>query len=388
MVRSIVHWSVAGLVAAALVPAAAFAQSGTIAVGGVYEGRVEESGAPDKVSLRAAPGQTVQLDAIPAPTAPDGLDLVMRIYDAGGKMVGEDDDSGGGLNPRVTLVNAAGGTYRVEVDVLGQGGAFTLLARESVYVPEPTTPLAFSGGVGRHDVSFPADDDTLFTFTGRRGEVWSVTLTATDPGEDDAADPVLELFPGEGTDKTALATDDDSGGALNARIVAELPADGTYTVRVSSLSNTGDARLEAARLTLRPAPVGNLAYGTAATVTLNADSPFTLGETARKLVPYALYRLPATPAPRALAGRNETIVIRATSETLDPYLEVGLETPLGFAAVMSNDDAEGLNARLVIDPAKFTQGDAADWWSKLRIRVSAPAGSTGEITLTAEPTTE
>lgn len=386
MVRSIVHWSAAGLAGALVFAAPVFAQSQAIEAGGVVEAEVAESGTPASFSLRAAPGQTVQLDAIPAPTSPEGLDLLMRVYDPAGEPVGEDDDGGGGLNPRVTVVSESGGTYRVEVDVLGQGGAFTLLARESVFVPEVTTPLAVSGGKGERAVSFPTDNDALFTFAGRKGEVWSITLAAENPGEEGAADPMIELFAGDGTGRASLTTDDDSGGGLNARIVTELPEDGTYTVRVASLSNAGSARLGVEKLTLRPAPLGNLAYGTAATVDFTPDSPFLIGDTARRLVPYALYRLPTSPAPRALAGRGETIVIRAVSESLDPYLEVGLDTPLGFAVVMSNDDSEGLNARLALDPAKFSQGEAADWWSKLRIRVSAPPGSTGEITLTAEPT--
>ena len=98
------------------------------------------------------------------------------------------------------------------------------------------------------------------------------------------------------------------------------------------------------------------------------------------MVPYALYRLPATPAPRAMGG--ETIVILASSDGLDPYLEVGVDTPLGFATILSNDDADGLNAVLRLDPAKV--GNDADLWNRLRIRVSAPVGSTGEVHVSAE----
>ena len=380
MSGSIVRW---GAALALVIAAPAFAQGQQLAAGGVVQGEVAGSGSPTSISVRAAAGQTLQLDALPAPGAPDGLDLLMKVYDASGVLVGEDDDSGGSLNPRVTLTSESGGTYRVEVDVLGEGGAFTLLARESVVVPEVTTALTLSNGRVERAVAFPADNEALFTFSGRRGEVYSITLVAQDPESEDAADPMIELFSGEGT-ATSIASDDDSGGGLNSRIVTELPADGTFTVRVSSLSSKGRARLTIARMTVQPAPVGNLAYGTPTTITFDADSPFIIGDSARRLVPYALYRLPASPAPAAMAGRGQTIVIRATSEGLDPFLEVGLDTPLGFAAVLSNDDADGLNARLTLDPAKFG-GEAADWWSKLRIRVSAPAGSEGEVELTAEP---
>lgn len=389
MSGSFVRWGALAPVLALALAAPGLAQDEQqLVAGGVVEGEVAGSGSPASFPLRTVPGQTLQLDAIPAPGAPDGIDLLMKVYDTDGELVGEDDDGGGALNPRVTVTSESGGIYRVEVDVLGEGGAFTLLARESEVVPEVTTALALSGGKAERAVAFPADQESLFTFSGRAGEVYSVTLVAEDPDGEDAADPMLELFSGEGTSGASLLSDDDSGGGLNSRLVAELPEDGTYTIRVSSLSSNGAARLAVAKMTLQPAAVGNLAYGTPATIAFDGDSPFVIGDSARRLVPYALYRLPASPGPGAMAGRDQTIVIRATSEGLDPYLEVGLDTPLGFATVLSNDDADGLNARLVLDPATFAGGEAAEWWGKLRIRVSAPAGSTGDVELTAEPTAD
>lgn len=383
MSGSIVRWGAAALALTVATPALAQAM---LEAGGVAEGEVAGPDSPTTIELRAAPGQTLQLDALPGPRAADGLDLMLKVTDARGEVVAQDDDGGGNLNPRVTLTSAAGGRYRVEVGVIGEGGPFTLLARESVIVPEVTTALSVSGGKAERAVSFPADDDALFTFSGRRGEVWSITLVADNTDEEGGgADPMLELFQGEGSAQPALFTDDDSGGGLNSRIVAELPEDGTYTVRVSSLSSQGSARLGVAKMTLRPASIGNLAYGRPVTVSFDQGSPFLVGDTARRMVPYALYRLPASPAPRAMAG--EKIVIRATSEGLDPYLEVGLDTPLGFATVLSNDDADGLNSALTLDPAKFG-GDDASWWSQLRIRVSAPAGSAGEVQVSAERTAD
>ena len=381
MTRSIVRWGAAGLALALAAAGPAFAQGNTLQAGGFVEGEVSSSDAPVTFSLRATPGQTLQLDAIPAPRSPDGLDLLLKVYDAGGTIVAQDDDGGGGLNPRVTLTSENGGTYRVEVGVVNDGGKFTLLARETVYEPEVLRPLTLTGGKAAQSVAFPADNDALFTFTGKKDEVYSITLTADPAGEDDAADPMLELFPGEGTKQDSIATDDDGGGSLNSRIVTQLPADGTYTVKVSSLSSKGSAQLAVAKITLRAATVDNLAYGTPATVSFGADSPIVLGESARPMVPYALFRLPASPAPRALG--DDKVTLTATSEGLDPWLEVGFDTPLGFATILSNDDSDGLNSRIEIDPSKFAGSDAADWWSKLRVRVSAPTGSTGDIQVTA-----
>ena len=332
--------------------------------------------------MRFGRGQTLQLDAIPAPRSRDGLDLLMKVYDPVGALVGEDDDSGGALNPRVTVTSEAGGLYRIDVDVLGEGGAFTLLARESVYLPEVVTGLTLSDGRAEHTVSFSAEDDTLFSFTGRRGEVYAITLVGLDLDTEERSDPMLEVFQGSGTAGASLFTDDDGAGNLDSRVIADLPETGTYTVRASSLSGSGRARLAVAKMTVRPAAVGNLGYDAPATVEFNASSPFVTDRSERRLSPYALFRLPATPVPAAIADRDEVIVLRAESEGLDPWLEVGIQTPFGFTPVLSNDDADGLNARLTLDP-EVLAGAGAEWWDELRIRVTAPPNSTGEVRVTA-----
>ncbi len=388
MAGSINRWGAAGLVLALAAAAPALAQRGALEPGAFVGGEVTGAGEPASLTLRLRPGQSVQLDALPAPRSPDGLDLLMKVYGPDGDLVGEDDDGGGALNPRVTVTSESGGQYRVEVDVLGDGGPFTLLARETVYVPEVVTALALAEGRAERAIAFPADDDALFTFSGRGGEIYAVTLIAEASDSEERSDPMLEVFQGSGTRGEALFQDDDGGGDLNSRVIAELPEDGTYTVRVSNLASAGGARLAVAKITLQPASVGDLAYGTPASVSFDANSPFVVDGSERRLAPYALFRLPASPAPAAIAGRNEVIVLRADSEGLDPWLEVGIETPFGFTPVMSNDDTDGLNARLELDPALFDGADAADWWDKLRVRVTAPANSVGEIHVTAERSTD
>lgn len=384
MAGTIYRWGTATLALAFGAASPAFGQSQALEAGALAGGEIAGAGQPASLSLRVRPGQSVQLDALPAPRAPDGLDLLMKVYAPDGELVGEDDDGGGSLNPRLTVSSEAGGLYRIEIDVLGEGGPFTLLARESVVVPEVVRELPLADGRAERSVAFPADDDALFAFSGRRGEVYAITLVAEEDGGEERSDPVLEVFQGSGSAGESLFQDDDGGGGLNARIVAELPENGTYTVRVSNLASSGGAQLSIARITLRPATVGDLGYGAPASVTFDGNSPFVTDASERRLAPYALFRLPSAPAPAALAGRDEVIVLRAESDGLDPWLEVGLETPFGFTPVLSNDDTDGLNARLELDPALFEGEDAADWWSRLRVRVSAPPSSVGEIRVTAE----
>ena len=386
MAGSINRWGSAGVVLALAGAVPVLGQGNALEAGAFVGGEVTGSDSPASLSLRVRPGQSVQLDALPAPRGPEGLDLLIKVYGPDGNLVAEDDDGGGSLNPRVTVTSETGGLYRVEVGVIADGGPFTLLARETVFVPEVVTELALSGGSAERSVAFPADDKALFAFSGRGGEIYAINLVSADSGGEgeESTDPMLEVFRGSGTAGESLYQDDDGGGQLNARVVAELPADGTYTVRVSSLSSTGHARLSVAKMTLHPASVGNLDYGTPATVGFDANTPFVVDSSERRLAPYALFRLPASPTPASIAGRNEVIVLSADSEGLDPWLEVGVETPFGFVPVLSNDDTEGLNARLELDPAVFEGADAAEWWDRLRIRVTAPPNSTGEIRVSAE----
>ena len=64
--------------------------------------------------------------------------------------------------------------------------------------------------------------------------------------------------------------------------------------------------LAIAPMVIRPAPVGDLGYASPATVTFAPDSPFLSDNSDFHLRPYAIFRLPASPAPRALASNSST----------------------------------------------------------------------------------
>lgn len=64
---------------------------------------------------------------------------------------------------------------------------------------------------------------------------------------------------------------------------------------------------------------------------------------------------------------------------LDPMLEVGFQTPLGFTSMLSDDDGGGeTNARLELDAAQLT----GDWLAALRIKAAAFLESQGHYELT------
>ncbi|QQE64539.1 hypothetical protein GFS31_12200 [Leptolyngbya sp. BL0902] len=72
--------------------------------------------------------------------------------------------------------------------------------------------------------------ESVHTFEGQAGQVVTITLESED------FDPVLTLQNAAGEE---IAFNDDFGGSLNSRIVAELPASGTYRVVARSYSGNG-----------------------------------------------------------------------------------------------------------------------------------------------------
>ena len=65
-------------------------------------------------------------------------------------------------------------------------------------------------------------------------------------------------------------------------------------------------------------------------------------------------------------------------DALDPVLELGFETPLGFSSVLNDDDGGGdTDARLVFDAS--TLGPV--WLDSLRIKASAFNETSGDYEL-------
>jgi hypothetical protein len=61
---------------------------------------------------------------------------------------------------------------------------------------------------------------------------------------------------------------------------------------------------------------------------------------------------------------------------VDPFLELGFETPLGFAALLTDDDSGGeLNSRIPVDLSPMaTDGD---WLERLRLRATSISDAGG-----------
>jgi hypothetical protein len=337
-------------------------------VGKVFAGEVPAGGGTARFLLTLAPGEAIDLTA--APVA--GSDPRLRVTDAvSGELIAENDDSAGSLASNVRLYAAQGQRVRIEVSNAAIDGGdaamrFDLIVRPSDYRPRPPVALALGDS---HGGNLGRSEEQLFRFQAERGELWDLSLAAA-PGS--GLDPALQVFAGEAAGGEALGQDDDGGGGLNSRLRFLVPANGTYTVRVYGIGQTEGAfafsagRSEGALA----AAVREIGLGVAATGTLGAgsgDQFYRFSEAARQAI---------------AAGTGALLVTLDRTDDgeggLDPMLEIGFETPLGFSTLLSDDDGGGdTNARLVFDASDLDEA----WLGALRIKARAFSQSSGDYEL-------
>ncbi len=178
-----------------------------------------------------------------------------------------------------------------------------------------------------------------------------------------------------------LFVDDDGGDGLNSRLVFTFPESGTYTVRARTFGadTTGNYTIEVSELAPPPPPPPpiNIRPGRTMNGMLTSDSATYSSDSYGGMDRhYALYQLSGN------AGDTRTVTLR--SADFDSFLEIGGQTPLGFAVIESNDDGAagdgeeslGLDSRLTIT---FQQSGT------LIIRATTlGGGATGEYSLSVE----
>lgn len=123
-------------------------------------------------------------------------------------------------------------TLRVRGSTPIETGAYTLIWRYIEAAPTPTPQLLVSDLFAVDD-TLPANEFLFYPLQGNAGERVLIEVEAV-PGSE--LDAVVTLLNETGE---AFAEDDDSGGNLNPRLLAQIPADGLYQVRVGSYSGTG-----------------------------------------------------------------------------------------------------------------------------------------------------
>jgi hypothetical protein len=161
-------------------------------------------------------------------------DAYLRLEDAAGKNLGEDDDSGGGTNARLFFIPRESADYvLIATSARPQTGKYRLTVREA-HLDFKALPLD-KGAVTEKDRLAVNGPRSPF---GRLGscKLYRVELKA---GATYVFDLISSNFDAyltlaDGTLKR-LASDDDSGGNRNARIVFPCKADGTYCLAATGL---------------------------------------------------------------------------------------------------------------------------------------------------------
>lgn len=219
------------------------------------------AGDVDWFSIEMVEGRPYRFNVEGVETGPLG-DPLLTLYDSTGAQVAADDDGGRGLNSYLYFASPTGGTYFAAVS--SYDGEST--GRYSLRAVDTDVP-----GHAYTDEMLDAVDDSRVSRIEMVGDidVYRVTLEAgvsyqieaNGTGAAPLADPFLSLIQ-EGTfdhhgesDATLVrdggprvASDDDSGPGLDARLRFRPETTGDYLIQVSGLSNTtGDYEVKIAR---------------------------------------------------------------------------------------------------------------------------------------------
>lgn len=338
----------------------------------IFEGEVTNE--PVVFRYTMVPSSSLLIDVIP--TENSDLDPIVTVTDlATGEVLAEDDDGGGGLASRARVFSAEGQQVEITVSAYAffsgeeSSGEFELKLRPGIETPRETQAIAFGGVVSGN---LGESGSHLFTISGQEGEMLQVALQA----DDSDLDPLLTLYKGTGDGGEELASNDDGGQGLNSLLRFVLPETGTYTINAQAYGDSaGDYTLRVAeqRSHSIQSPQQVLSLGERVSGYLGAgyeNGGLDPSDITYQLTPEAIAAI--------RAGDGEVTINMGTPlfedehfpSSIDAFLELGFETPLGYASMMNDDDGgEGLNSRIVIDLAPIA-GDG-DWLERLRIRASS-----------------
>lgn len=380
--RAILLAGAAAVLVPAMAPVAASAQSARNLDNArsdvlIFDGAVTSAPAVFRYTMQ--PNTTLQVDVIPKEGSE--LDPVLTITDAAtGEVLAEDDDSGGNLASRARIMTESRRQVEITVSAFAffsgeeTNGPFELQLRPAPYVPEATTAVDYGSEMrGR----LTGGNPRLYTISGEAGQLLEVALTAR--GDD--LDPLLILYSGSGTMGEEVARDDDGGEGLNSLLRVRLPESGTYTIAASAYGSSEG------QFTLRVAPLRDVAATT-------GEQVLSFGERVGGFISqtvgsgedgaeqgYVTYRLSGEAIAAIRAGTGavtfnmSTPLVEDTDfpSSVDSFLDLGFETPLGYAGVLRDDDGGGeLNARIAVDLGVLAaEGDLLE---RLRIRASSIGG--------------
>ncbi len=170
------------------------------------------------------------------------LDPLLALYDPQGGIIALDDNSGGGSEAVLRNIRLfQDGVYSIRVAGAGFPGSYRLSLLAAAE-PLPVTPVASRVPIMAAAGFVSGERYVFYPFQGLAGQQVQIQVIAR-PGGD--LDPVAVLLAPDGAE---IASGDDSPDDLNPRFIASLPADGTYTVRVTGYLSSGDFTLTVDRV--------------------------------------------------------------------------------------------------------------------------------------------
>lgn len=320
----------------------------------------------DDYLIRVAQGQRFEISL-----SSEDFDSYLAVYQADndGEPLFTDDDGGGYPDALLRFTPPSAGDYLVRVRGFSADseGAYRLSMTERPPAPPEPAPTRIrewgdvQGVLEAGDAEL--DDNRLYdvySFQARSGDQLTIRLDSDD------FDAYLYVGRGVGSAFEELASNDDGGSGLNSLIRFTAPETGEFTIRASSYGS-GSEGAYVLRIGETPPtpPPANLALGDRVSATLDADTASESEEDGRLYVPYVI---------QAQAGQRAAISL--SSNDFDAYLILGQVGVSGFEQLAYNDDADGLNSRLV-----YTFETAGAY----EVRASSFGGSgTGEFTISAQ----
>ncbi|ANP46270.1 PPC domain-containing protein [Candidatus Viadribacter manganicus] len=179
-------------------------------------------------------------------------DPMLALYDSTGTQVAVDDDGGRGLNSYLSFASPTGGTYFAAVSSFdGQStGRYSLRAVDTDVPGHAYTDeyLDAADDSRASSIEIPGDLD-VFRVTLEAGVTYQIDVSGN--GANPLADPFVAVIQeGAGMEEASadaalvrdggrrVASDDDSGDGLDARLRFRPEVAGDYLIQVSGLSNT------------------------------------------------------------------------------------------------------------------------------------------------------
>jgi hypothetical protein len=207
------------------IPATLLAQD-SIAVGDSVSGEAE--GADVEYTIDLTAGETVDIDL-----QSDDFDTLVRVVDADGNEVAEDDDGGeSGLNSLLTLEAPEDGTYTILVTSFfgDPEGAYTLSVSGSTdgggNVPSGEGDLQVGDSITED-----ASGNVEYTISLEEGQSISIGVTSDD------FDTYLDVLDSDGE---IVASDDDGGEGFNSLLAFTAPDSDVYTLLIRSFAGDAD----------------------------------------------------------------------------------------------------------------------------------------------------